>query len=214
MLDVERIKFEFYFDGLTSFLTTRFMYLSLRETNENKGFFSSVTAETIWVKRPMEMQLIFDLPIGSIHWIHLDADTVAKGASFFDHPNQPQAIDIGTFKVGALAQFETVNAHQWEGVTPVSSKVHRKGGVTHEKDPEPALWDVATFDQVSGERVLLVRTHANRNDVFAFQNRVQNVVDWAQMIVRDCPPDEKKPDHLDAEILAERIEDTPPPQRF
>lgn len=214
MLDVERIRARFHFDGLIGVLTTRFMYLSLRETNENKGFFSSVTAETIWVERPMEMQLTFDLSAGVIRWKHLDADAVAGGSSFFNANAPSNITNIGTFKIDALAQFETVNAHQWEGVTPVSSKVHRKGGVTHEKDPEPALWDVATFDQVSGERVLLVRSHTTRNDVFAFQNRVQNVMDWARMIVHDCPPDEEKPDHLDAEILAERIEDTPPPQGF
>lgn len=213
MLHVEPVKADFVLGDLTGFLDVRFMYFALRETEKSKGFFSRVVGENEWVERPMEMQLIFDFPIGAIHWFHLDADTVASGQSFFSSdPNKSSnSVNIGTFLMKALARFETVNAHQWEGVTPVSSVIDYKDGKSHKKEEERALWDVATFDQVSGQRLLLARTHARRDNVFQFQNNVQQIMDWAVSIINQCPPDEHKPDHYDEEALAEILAETTPP---
>ena len=210
-MDVDPIRYTFSLHELRAFIKLRFTILSLREIKKSRGFFSPVVAENEWVKRPMEMILAIDLPTCTIDWGHLDADTVASGQSFFAEETPSNVTDIGFFKIKSLARFETVNAHQWQGVTPVTSMVHLKGGRSHEKEREPALWDIATFDQITGQRLMIVRTHALRDDVFQCQNWVQSVIDWTVRVTDESPVDLDDSDQLDEKILAEIVAETPLP---
>jgi hypothetical protein len=84
---------------------------------------------------------------------------------------------LGRTSLFDLGAFEVVNAHQWEGVNPYSPPNMPNAA-------EPALWDIATVDKATGERFLLIRTHAPKNEVFRVLSRLNAVTEYARSIAK------------------------------
>lgn len=124
-----------------------------------------------------------------------------------------------------LANFETVNMHQWEGITPIE---HRPHGSQVPAWRERAAWDIATSDLDVGSRKIMLRGHVTRDYAYMIQQRLQAVATYTQRLIEGWEDlalsyDEigaQDPEDLDddrrsegdefASVINSRIADNPP----
>ena len=109
-------------------------------------------------------------------------------------------------KIRYLAPFEIVDAHQWEGHPPAEIKT--KQGVTI--DTQPAMWDIASADTASGERVLLIRTHSKRDDVFKITTRLNMIREYCMTILKPFQADLEADGQIDPDEIRKFLEESPP----
>lgn len=84
--------------------------------------------------------------------------------------------------LSALSPFELVDAYAWDGRPPVSL-MYVKGPMSGQAlGTAPPLWDVATVNQVTGERVIATRTHARKDDAFKVLNRLNALVQYGHEV--------------------------------
>ena len=106
-----------------------------------------------------------------------------------------------------LGPCEVINSHQWEGREPIEIK-DAKGELTGRK--EPACWDVASVNVATGERLLIVRTHANKDEVFRISNRMNIVLNYVREL---CGPWEdiiRDKENININELQTALSDHPP----
>jgi hypothetical protein len=110
---------------------------------------------------------------------HLISDDNPSASVFSDYETAFDLLDAqDRIALSNLANFETVNMHQWEGINPIEHRVPH--GVTWREGP---AWDIATSDLSLGTRRLMLRGHVTRDYAFMIQQRLQAVASYTQRLI-------------------------------
>ena len=81
------------------------------------------------------------------------------------------------FRLHEIGPCEVVNSHQWEGMPPLRIENDRRVVV----DEEPAAWDIAAVSHTTGKRIIFMRSHHRKDDVFQLCNLMNMWFDWLRM---------------------------------
>jgi hypothetical protein len=119
--------------------------------------------------------------------------------------------ELNKISIFDLAPMEVVNAHQWIGHSPIQLKDQQSGIVRGE---EPALWDIASVDNSSGERVLYMRTHGRKDDVFRVATRINTVLDWARDLLDPWRDLLEAGEKIPLDELHDALDEMPPRFKF
>lgn len=90
---------------------------------------------------------------------------------------------FGKASIFDIGTFEVVNTHQWEAMPPATLRT-KKLPFTDVFN-EPPLWDIANVNNATGQRIIAMRSHAARDDVFTICNRLTSLLNYSRMI---CEP--------------------------
>lgn len=128
---------------------------------KNGGFFSR--EEWDFPPETTEWMIQFNFLGGVYGYNFIDPEQTSSGYSFFN--NDFDKLETGKdFFCLNHSPAETVNVHQWHGWNPI---VYEDRGI---RRTEPAQWEIASVDQLSGQRHILFRSHNNRDDIFQLQS--------------------------------------------
>ena len=99
-------------------------------------------------------------------------------------------------RLGALSTFEVVNRNQRDGRQPFTIPLKGSGPNSWKftADQAPTTWEVAALNQVTGERLLAARTHAEPDDCARITHRLNQLVEYGHQIAdmqNDVFPDEE-----------------------
>lgn len=106
-----------------------------------------------------------------------------------------------------LGPCEVVNSHQWTGKEPIEIK-NAQGQLTGRK--EPACWDVASVNAATGDRLLLLRTHAGKDEAFRVSNRMNAILNYARELCDPWEDSLRSKEAIPLEELQEALKDHPP----
>lgn len=89
-----------------------------------------------------------------------------------------------------LGAFELVDSLQWSGTTMrglMTRQIYWNGRLSEPRElvPLPSLWDIASVDMASGERVVLIRSFCRKDALFPILNRINAVLEYARTV---CAP--------------------------
>lgn len=157
---------------------------------------------------------------------HLISDENPSVSVFQDFDTAFDTLDtIRRISLHSLANFETVNMHQWEGNSPIE---HRPRGSQVVVWREGSAWDIATSDLSLGNRRIMLRGHVARDYAFLIQQRLQAVTTYTQRLIEgwedlalsydqmgaqdpeDLEDDRRAEGDEFAEAINSRIKDNPP----
>lgn len=155
---------------------------------------------------------------------HLISDENPPVSVFRDYDTAFDTLEtLDRISLSSLANFETVNMHQWTGDTPIE---HRRSQVVVWR--EPSAWDIATSDLSLGNRRIMLRGHVSRDYAFMIQQRLQAVATYTQRLIEgwedlalsydeigaqapeDLDDDRRAEGNEFAEVINSRIRDNPP----
>lgn len=117
------------------------------------------------------------------------------------------AFDLGT--------FETVNGDQWAGRPPfeLKSRPHKNLPMTT-LDTAPPLWEVATINVRTGERIVVLKTHGQKDEAFKIGNRFNIIADYGRTLLAPWENELRAGQRIPPEELAQSLTQMPPDFAF
>ncbi|QQA45101.1 hypothetical protein [Pelagovum pacificum] len=119
---------------------------------------------------------------------------------------------LGEHSVYDLGTFEIVNAHQWDGRQP--NALVGKGPSRTRILEEPPLFHIAAVNVATGERVVAVRTHCEKDQVFTVMNRLNAMLDYTRRVCAPWQDLIQNDELIPVDEIRDALQDMPPRFKF
>lgn len=118
-----------------------------------------------------------------------------------------------------LGNFELVDYNQWSGrpLYQIRSRPKMRNGQQLGDQlltTEPPLWDISTINVATGKRIILIRSHCDKDKLFPILNRINILLDYTRSICKPWADLIHEDERIPIDELREQIADNPPRFRF
>ena len=132
-----------------------------------------------FVERRIVVRFSFMFTLG---YVHRELSNPPAFEGLYDNLFKVNADITPDIDLAALSPFELVDAYAWDGRRPPTLTYLNRPAAGQVLATAPALWDVASVNQVTGERVLALRSHCSKDDAFKVLNRMNALVEYSHAV--------------------------------